>query len=107
MIGSGLVCLHAAVPYALLQTPNDTAVTATTLQSLTLKVRTCEERAAGTLDTLSLSFCGGESNCSTGRFNLYNSEGYLFEPGIWNELEVPLDYTPTTMVMEISDIDAW
>lgn len=73
----------------------------------TLKVKTCNATGAGTLGQLHLSFCEGEHYCTLGPPNLYNSAGELEAVGIWNTLEVPLEYEPATMYMTIVGDDSW
>lgn len=73
----------------------------------TLKFKTCNASQAGTLDPLSLSFCGGDSDCDMGPLNDYNLRGELELAGVWNQFEVPLEYEPTTMEITIKGIDAW
>eukprot|EP00903_Cladosiphon_okamuranus_P013122 g12238.t2 len=80
---------------------------AASLQPHTLKVKTCNNTHAGTVDHLFLSFCDGESSCETGPPNLYNAREELGVVGAWNTLQVPLEYEPTTMLMTILGTDAW
>lgn len=73
----------------------------------TLKFKTCNATQAGTVDPVSLSFCGGESDCVMGSPNAYNLRGELEPAGVWSQFEVPLEYEPTTMEMSIGGTDAW
>ena len=84
------------------------AVTVTAAaQSHILRAKTCNQTSAGTKDTLMLSFCAGDSNCTTGSGNAYNLYGELSPEGGWNNLSVPVEYEPTVMVAEIAGSDAW
>ena len=76
-------------------------------RSRTLRFKTCNETNAGTLDPLSVSFCGGESDCVMGSPNAYNLRDELELVGALNQFEVPLEYEPTTMEITIGSIDAW
>ncbi|CAN0436932.1 unnamed protein product [Ascophyllum nodosum] len=75
----------------------------------TLSVKTCEHQYSETWDTLHISFCAGPSNCTMGRKNAYNGDGTALNiPGTWSVLKVPLEYEPTTMLIENEGgIDAW
>ena len=75
----------------------------------TLSVKTCDHQYSQTRDTLHISFCAGPSNCTMGRKNAYNVDGTTLNiPGTWSVLEVPLEYEPTTMLIENEGgIDGW
>lgn len=76
-------------------------------RSRTLKFKTCNATEAGTVDQLSLSFCGGRSDCVMDSPNPYNLRGELEAAGAWSQFEIPLEYEPTTMEMTIGGVDAW
>eukprot|EP00904_Undaria_pinnatifida_P006044 jgi/Undpi1/256/HiC_scaffold_1.g00253.m1 len=73
----------------------------------TLQFKTCNDTNAGTLDTITLSFCGGDNDCIVGLPNAYNLRGELAQAGAWNQFLVPLEYAPTTMQITIEGNDGW
>lgn len=77
------------------------------LTAHTLKAKTCNETNAGTVGQLLLSFCEGGTFCTTGPENVYNTVQELRDVGLWNTLEVPLEYEPTTMSVNLVGSDAW